>query len=150
MNKALFLDRDGVINVDTNYVHRIEDFVFTDQIFELCREYLKKGFIIIVITNQAGIARKYYSEEDFNILTDWMILEFEKRDIKIEHVYFCPHHPLITGDCNCRKPNPGMILEAAAEYDIDLSSSVLIGDKETDLEAGRRAGVARNMLITDV
>ena len=141
MNKALFLDRDGVINVEKNYLHKIEDFEFIDGIFELCRHYQQQGFLIIVVTNQSGIDRGYYSEEDFEKLTVWMIKAFKKEDVVITHVYHCPHHPDISGPCECRKPNPGMLLQAAKTYQIDLMESLLIGDKERDIEAGLHAGL---------
>jgi D-glycero-D-manno-heptose 1,7-bisphosphate phosphatase len=141
MRKALFLDRDGVINVDKNYVYKISDFEFTDGIFELCRKYQEGGYIIIVVTNQAGIARKIFSEDDFLILTEWMILQFKEKGINIKKVYYCPHHPDFTGECFCRKPNPGLLLRAQKEYDIDMSESVLIGDKQSDILAGEKAGI---------
>jgi D-glycero-D-manno-heptose 1,7-bisphosphate phosphatase len=141
MIKALFIDRDGVINIDKVHVFLRKDFEFTPGIFDLCRSYLGKGFLLIVITNQAGIAKGIYSEDDFQKLTDWMIGEFKNYGITISKVYHCPHHPDITGPCECRKPKPGMILEAKKEFDLDLSQSVLIGDKETDLQAGRSAGI---------
>ena len=147
MNKALFLDRDGVINVEKNYVYKIEDFEFIESIFPTIIEYQKQGFLIIIITNQAGIARQYYTEEDFLHLTNWMIKKFAEKFINITKVYFCPHHPDFTGECSCRKPNPGMILQAQKEYNIDLVNSVLIGDKESDLEAGRRAGIKKLILV---
>ncbi|HOF20748.1 MAG TPA: HAD-IIIA family hydrolase, partial [Bacteroidales bacterium] len=93
MNKALFLDRDGVINVDRGYVFRIDDFEFIPGIFELCRKYQSEGYLIIVVTNQAGIARELYSEEDFEGLTDWMTDRFRDRGIEIAKFYHCPHHP---------------------------------------------------------
>lgn len=141
MNKALFIDRDGVINVDKVHVFLKEDFEFTPGIFDLCRSYQDKGFLIIVITNQAGIAKGIYTEDDFLKLTDWMTREFKKKGITISKVYYCPHHPDFTGPCECRKPKPGMILKAKKEFDLDLSESVLIGDKENDLQAGRNAGI---------
>jgi D-glycero-D-manno-heptose 1,7-bisphosphate phosphatase len=146
MNKALFLDRDGVVNVEKDYVYRIEDFEFTKGIFELCKSYFEKGFYIFIITNQAGIAKGYYTEKDFLNLTYWMTAQFLENGIRIAKVYFCPHHPDITGICKCRKPEPGMILQAVKEFDLDISESVLIGDKESDLEAGRNAGIPENNL----
>jgi D-glycero-D-manno-heptose 1,7-bisphosphate phosphatase len=146
MNKALFLDRDGVINVDKVHVYLKEDFEFTEGIFILCRKYLDKGYIIIVITNQAGIAKGIYTEEDFKKLTDWMIEQFNIRGIIISKVYHCPHHPDIDGRCQCRKPEPGMLLQAVKEFDLDISQCILIGDKESDLEAGRGAGIPESNL----
>lgn len=141
MKKALFLDRDGVINIEINYLHRIEDFEFIDGIFNLCMYYQNLGYIIVVVTNQSGIAREYYTEHEFGVLTSWMRKEFEKYAVEIKKVYFCPHHPNISGECSCRKPKPGMLLDAAKEFDIDLSNSILVGDKETDIEAALNAGV---------
>ncbi|MCX6333134.1 MAG: HAD family hydrolase [Bacteroidia bacterium] len=146
MNKALFIDRDGVINIDKVHVFRRKDFEFTEGIFKLCRKYTEAGFLIIVITNQAGIAKGLYSEEDFRKLTRWMNIQFEKNGIKISEVYHCPHHPGITGPCECRKPNPGMILQAVKDFDLDLCQCILVGDKESDLEAGRRAGIPESNL----
>ena len=128
-NKALFLDRDGVINKEINYLYKIDDFVFNKGIFRICKHFSLNGYKIIIITNQAGIARGYYDIDDFKILNNWMIKQFLKRKIKIDAVYFCPHHPDFTRESNCRKPNPGMIFKAQKEYNIDLSKSILIGDK---------------------
>lgn len=143
---ALFLDRDGVINVDHGYVCKPENFEFIDGIFELVAAASNAGFLVIVITNQAGIGRGYYSEADFHSLTAWMNREFSKRGIHVDDVYFCPFHPIhgvgrYLKDSVCRKPEPGMILRAQKEHNIDLGCSVLIGDKLTDMEAGKRAGV---------
>jgi len=147
MSKALFLDRDGVINTDFVHVSEISRFEFTKGIFDLCRRYSESGYMIIVITNQAGIAKGYYTENDFQLLTGWMISEFEKKGIRIAKVYHCPHHPDVTGRCNCRKPEPGMILRAIEEFGLEASHCVLIGDKESDLEAGRRAGLPENNML---
>ncbi len=147
MQPALFLDRDGVINVDTDYLHRIEDFEFIDGIFDLCRRCQENGYKIVVVTNQSGIARGKYSEEDFEILTHWMVEEFAKNNVTVHGVYHCPHHPDITGPCECRKPEPGMLLNAAEDLDIDLPRSLLVGDKERDVEAALRAGVSRQYLF---
>jgi D-glycero-alpha-D-manno-heptose 1-phosphate guanylyltransferase len=148
-NKALFLDRDGVINKEKNYVSRIEDFEFINGIFGFCEHFQRKGYLIFVITNQAGIAKGFYSTEDFTVLTDWMVSQFEKRNILLSKVYYCPHHPDITGPCDCRKPNPGMILQAAGEFDLNLSESILVGDYESDLKAGANAGILKNYLFHD-
>ncbi|EQB35639.1 hypothetical protein M947_10180 [Sulfurimonas hongkongensis] len=149
MKRALFLDRDGVINVEKGYLHKIEDFEFIDGIFEVCKYYQQLGFIIVVVTNQSGIARGYYTQKDFKILTSWMIGEFLKQDIVISKVYHCPHHPKISGKCSCRKPNPGMLIQASKDLDIDLSKSIIIGDKERDIEAGLAAGLKCTYLFDE-
>lgn len=151
--KALFLDRDGVINVEKNYVWRTEDFEFIPGIFELCALARNLCFKLIVITNQAGIARGYYTEADFQHLTDWMLAAFRERGIDIDRVYHCPYHPTAgSGEYRResfdRKPNPGMILKARADFALDLSRSVLIGDKDSDIEAGRAAGVGCLVKLT--
>lgn len=145
--KALFLDRDGVVNRDIGYLYKKEEFVFIDGLFELCHHFQKRGFLIFVITNQSGIARGYYSTDQFIELSDWMQDQFLSNGVVINKVYFCPHLPEISGECSCRKPNPGMILDASREFDIDLSQSVLVGDKESDIEAGINAGVGFNYLF---
>lgn len=150
--QALFLDRDGVINIDHAYVCKPDTFEFIDGIFELCRKAKELGYLIFVITNQAGIGRGYYTEQDFLTLTDWMIGEFKKQNVEIDKVYFCPSHPehgigKYKVDSPNRKPNPGMILQAKKEFDIDLARSILIGDKESDIQAGIAAGVAVNVLF---
>ena len=148
MNKALFLDRDGVVNKEKNYLYKIEDFEFIDGVFETCRYFQDRGYLIIIITNQAGIARGKYTEKNYQVLTKWMIREFDKENIKISKVYHCPHHPDFSGECECRKPKPKMILDAQKEFDIDLENSILVGDKNSDIEAGINAGVKLNYLIT--
>ena len=149
MQKALFLDRDGVINIEKDYLYKVEDFEFIDGIFDLISYYQKLDYKIFVVTNQSGIARGYYTKNDFNHLTEWMMLEFLKKNIKIEKVYFCPHHPAISGECSCRKPKPGMILEASESYGIDLEESIMIGDKERDIEAGLNAGIKETYLFDE-
>jgi len=153
MNKALFLDRDGVINKEINYLHRVEDFEFLPGIFEICRLFLDKEYQIFVVSNQAGIARGYYSEGDFNRLTEWMVQEFKQRDVKITKVYYCPFHPTegigtYKMDSFDRKPNPGMLFKARDEFDLNLQASFLIGDKESDIEAGINAGLGMTVLLT--
>ncbi|WP_017733575.1 D-glycero-alpha-D-manno-heptose-1,7-bisphosphate 7-phosphatase [Nafulsella turpanensis] len=150
--KALFLDRDGIINVEKNYVHRIEDFEFMDGIFDLLSTAQEQGYLLVVITNQAGIARGYYTEEDFQELNNWMLQAFAEKGITIQKVYFCPFHPVhgkgkYKVDSEFRKPGPGMILQAQKELEIDLSHSLLLGDKESDIEAGIKAGIGQNVLL---
>ena len=147
LQKALFLDRDGVINVEKDYLYKIEDFEFIDGIVSLCKHYQEKGYLLFVVTNQSGIARKYYSENDFNRLTTWMLDQFKIKGVLISKVYFCPHHPQISGECNCRKPKPGMLLQAKDEYNLDMKNSVIIGDKERDIEAGYNAGLFETYLF---
>ncbi len=137
--KALFLDRDGIINIDYGHVHKINDFQFTDFVFNLCKEYQSKGFILVVITNQAGIGKGLYSEEDAIKVNEYMVNEFKKNGITIERVYYCPHKP--EDNCTCRKPNPGLFIQAIKDLNIDSSISVAIGDKLSDLEAAYKAGV---------
>ena len=148
---ALFLDRDGVINKDIGYLHRIEDFEFLDGAIETCRQFQAAGYLLIVITNQAGIARGYYSEEDFHTVNNWMIEQFRQSGVYIDKVLYSPFHPDGQGDYRrdsfCRKPNPGLILQAQREFDINLSTSVLVGDKETDIEAGLSAQVGTCVLV---
>ncbi len=148
--KALFLDRDGVINIDKGYVSKQKDFEFTPEIFKILKEYTEKGFLIFIITNQSGIARGMFTTDEFNKLTKWMVNKLDKKGIPIKKVYFCPHHPDFSGKCNCRKPEPGLILQAIKEFDINPEFSILIGDKETDLIAGKRAGIGKNLYINDL
>lgn len=152
MQRALFLDRDGVINVEKNYVFRIEDFEFVDGVFELCRIANELGLLIIVITNQAGIGRGYYTELDFQALTEWMVDKFSQEGVTISKVYYCPYHPTAgvgeyLRESFDRKPNPGMLLQAKDEFDLDMADSVLVGDKDSDIQAGIAAGVGANLLL---
>ncbi|WP_346855006.1 HAD family hydrolase [uncultured Draconibacterium sp.] len=148
--KALFLDRDGTINIEKNYVWKIEDFEFQPGIFNLIKEYQSAGFLIFVITNQSGIARGFYTENDFKILNDWMLDQFKINGIEITKVYYCPHHPEITGKCTCRKPQPGMINQAIDEFNVSRVKSVLIGDKKRDILAGENAGIGKNLYIQNI
>jgi D-glycero-D-manno-heptose 1,7-bisphosphate phosphatase len=153
VTKALFLDRDGVINVNHGYVCTIDDFDFIDGIFDLVLRAIDLNYLIVVITNQAGIGRGFYSEEDFHSLNDWMCNKFELIGANIDRVYFSPFHPTdgrgkYRKDDFSRKPNPGMILEAELDFDIDLKSSLLIGDKISDIKAGLSAGIGKNILLT--
>lgn len=150
---ALFLDRDGVINVDHAYVHRREDFDFIDGIFDLVAAACRSGYAVIVVTNQAGIGRGYYSEADFLQLMDWVRQEFRAREGEISAVYFCPNHPVhgigsYRLDTPMRKPGPGMFLRAAAECSIALEQSLMVGDKANDMTAARTAGIRRRFLLS--
>lgn len=152
MNKAFFLDRDGVINTELNYVSTSEYFHFINGVFDACRIILSQGYKIIIITNQSGIARGYYTLNQFSELNIWMLKEFQKEEIDVTDVYFCPHHPLIglaayVEDCECRKPKPGMILRAKNEHNLDLAQSVLVGDRISDIEAGSNAGIGSLFLV---
>ena len=155
INRALFLDRDGVINADRGYVYRICDFEFIEGIFDLCNWFQKRGFLIIVATNQAGIGRGYYSEQEFLSLTAWMNRQFASHGITITHTYYCPFHPEhgignYRADSFNRKPNPGMILTARDDYELDLANSILIGDKESDITAGLTASIGTTILMANV
>jgi D-glycero-D-manno-heptose 1,7-bisphosphate phosphatase len=146
-HKALFLDRDGVINIEKNYLYKIKDFEFVDGVFETCRLFQNAGYLIIIVTNQAGIARGLYTNEQYKLLTNWMLKQFRDNDISISKVYHCPHHPEFTGDCACRKPLPGMLNTAAEDFDLDMLESILVGDKLSDIQAGKTAGIKLNILV---
>lgn len=147
-DKALFLDRDGVINIDHGYTYRQEDFEFCDGIFEFIRYFSQKNYKIFVVTNQSGISRGYYSHEDFAKLTEYMVAEFAKNGIKIEEVAYCPHHP--DDGCLCRKPKPKMIDDLVKKYNIDRANSVMIGDKQSDIDAAKSANIKHTILTKDL
>ena len=135
--KALFIDRDGIINEDTGYPYKPEHIRFHDAIFPLLKIAQEKGYLLVVITNQAGIAKGKFTELDVEALHGWMADEFRKRGIVIERFYYCPHHPeapvaQYRAACGCRKPMPGMVERAAREFGIDVSASLVIGDKTSD------------------
>jgi D-glycero-D-manno-heptose 1,7-bisphosphate phosphatase len=143
--KAIFLDRDGVINKEKNYLYKKEVFEFIEGVFESCKYFQEIGYQLIIVTNQSGIARGYYQVEDFHQLTKWMLKYFNDRGIEILDVFFCPHGPDST--CNCRKPKPGMLLEAKEKYNINMESSWMIGDKEADVGAANAAGIENTILV---
>ena len=154
MRPALFLDRDGVVNVDHGYVHKADNIEFVDGIFELVQLAHGNGFAVVIVTNQAGIARGYYTEQCFQSLSHWMMDCFAEAGAPIDAIYHCPHHPTEglganKQDCQCRKPRPGLILQAMADLSIDIPYSILIGDKPSDLVAGQRAGVPHLFLLND-
>jgi len=150
--RAAFLDRDGVINFDHGYVFRRENFEFVPGTLAACARLHGQGFALVVVTNQSGIGRGLYGEDDFRRLTDWMRGEFAAAGAPLAGVYHCPHHPQATlpeyrRSCDCRKPAPGMLLAAARELALDLGRSVLFGDKVSDIEAAAAAGVPQRVLL---
>lgn len=145
MTKAIFLDRDGVINLDKAYVSKIEDFEFCEGVFEALTHFQNLGYLLIIVTNQSGISRGYYTEEDFQKLTDWMRKELLHVRIKIDAVYHCPHAP--EANCACRKPQSGMFLKAIEDFNIDVKQSWMIGDKPSDIEAALGAGILNTILL---
>jgi D-glycero-D-manno-heptose 1,7-bisphosphate phosphatase len=150
MNKAIFLDRDGVLNKELyDYICRVEDFeVLTYQIPVLKKLY-DEGYLLIIITNQGGIALNRYTEDQLAEMHRILYSEFEKQGAKITHAYYCPHHPTVNEPCQCRKPASGMVLEAIATYNIDPTLSVMIGDKPRDVEAANGAGVKGILIAPD-
>ena len=150
--RAVFLDRDGTINVEKEYLHRVEDFEFIPGAVEAIRLLKEGGFLVLVVTNQSGIGRGYYDEADLERIHRHMAAELARSGASVDACYFCPHHPHHgTGEyriaCACRKPLPGMLLEAAAKFSIDLGSSYMVGDKLTDVEAALAAG-CRPVFVT--
>ncbi|MDW7643573.1 MAG: D-glycero-beta-D-manno-heptose 1,7-bisphosphate 7-phosphatase [Desulfuromonadales bacterium] len=144
-HRAVFLDRDGTINVEKDYLHRIEDFEFIPGAIEAIQRLKEAGFLVVVVTNQSGVARGYFTEDDVNRLHAHLQKELARHGTGIDAFYLCPHHPDYGkgeggGDCDCRKGKPGMLLQATKDWNIDLPASIMIGDKRADLEAGRTAG----------
>ena len=149
--RALFLDKDGVINVDHGYVCAPEHTDFIGGIFELCRAANENGWLVIVVTNQAGIARGRYTVRQFLDYMDWMRGQFAFHAARLDAVYHCPHHPVhglgeYLRDCECRKPKPGMLLAAQREWNIDMPNSLLVGDSDSDVAAGMAAGVGKCLM----
>ena len=148
MRPAAFFDRDGTINVDYGHVYRPEDLNFVPGTPEIIQKYNEQEIPVIVVTNQAGIAKGLYTEEQMHTFHRYMNERLKSEyDAHIDAFYYCPHHPDYTGPCNCRKPKPGMILRAAREWDVDLSASVMYGDKEKDRLAAKAAGVGKFVFI---
>lgn len=149
--KALFLDRDGVINVDHGYVHRAQDCDFVPGIFELAKAAMRLGYRIIIVTNQSGIARGYYSRDQFHAFSCWLEQQFWRRGILISHTYHCPHHPAQTGpfgfSCSCRKPRPGMLFKARKDFGIRLDRSIMVGDSLSDIRCAQVAGIGKAVLL---
>jgi len=142
---VVFLDRDGVINKEVGYLHKVEDFEFINGVFDTCLNFQSSGYQIIIVTNQSGIARGYYGEKEFHQVNNWMLEQFQSHGIEILDVFFCPHSP--DSDCNCRKPKPGMFNQAKNKYGIDMENSWMIGDKEADIQAANSAGILNTVLV---
>jgi D-glycero-D-manno-heptose 1,7-bisphosphate phosphatase len=150
---ALFLDRDGVINVDHGYVHSQARTEWVPGIFELVGLAASAGLVCVTVTNQAGIARGLYDETQFRRYTEWMHGEFRDRGAPLLATYYCPHHPAAGAhatECACRKPAPGMLLSAMRDFDIDPARSLLVGDKPSDIKAAAAADLGFSILINDV
>lgn len=150
-NKVVFLDRDGTINVEKNYLYKIEDFEYIDGAIEALKLLLQYGYLLVIITNQSGIARGYYTEKQCQELNDWMLADLAKEGIDIAKIYYCPHHPNgiipeYKKNCDCRKPNVGLFRQAEKELQIDMNKSYAIGDKMRDLAICDVSGVTGILL----
>lgn len=145
--KALFLDRDGVVNRDFSYVYELEKLEFMPNIFEIVKFFYDKGYLIFIITNQSGVGRGYFSEEQMNIFNNAIIKEFSNHQINIAKIYACLHTP--NDNCECRKPKAGMIIKACKEFNIDLANSIFIGDKPSDMQAAFNANIKNRYLFSD-
>ncbi|MGF1760520.1 D-glycero-beta-D-manno-heptose 1,7-bisphosphate 7-phosphatase [Photobacterium sagamiensis] len=149
---AVFIDRDGVINVDHGYVHTVDDFEYIEGVFDACKKLKEMGYMLVLVTNQAGIARGMYTEDEFLSLTEWMDWNFVDHGVEFDGIYYCPHHPTegqgdYKQDCECRKPKPGMFISARDFLKIDMANSVMIGDKAEDMIAAEAAEVGMKVLV---
>lgn len=152
MNRAIFFDRDGVLNEEVGYLFEREKYRRVGGAAEAVKFFNDRNYLVIVVTNQSGIARGFYTEDDVKNLHNFMREDFKKSGAKIDAFYYCPHHPEGTIErykkiCNCRKPEPGMILRACKDFEINPAQSFLIGDSERDIESGKRAGLQKNFLF---
>ena len=145
MQKVVFLDRDGVINVEKNYLYKIEDFEFIDGVFDSLKYLQNLGYKLVIITNQSGIGRGYYTFEQYKTLTTWMKEQFKQNDINISGIFCCPHTP--NENCNCRKPQIGMIEQASKIIDIDYKKSWLVGDKDSDIQTAYSANIQNTIQV---
>jgi D-glycero-D-manno-heptose 1,7-bisphosphate phosphatase len=153
MNRALFLDRDGVVNEEVGYLHRVEEVRFVEGIFSLCRTAMRLGYRLVVVTNQAGIARGYYTEADFELLMAWMREALRAEGIELDAVYHCPFHPehgvgRYKREHEDRKPGTGMLRRATREFGVELAESVMVGDRCSDIAAANSAGLRQAFLIS--
>lgn len=146
LRPTLFLDRDGIINIDKGYTHIWENVQFIDGIFDLVRFFNSKDFLVIIITNQSGIGREYFSVDAFHYFMKKLLNEFTKRDLRIDKYYFCPCNPQ-NGFCPNRKPEPGLFLKAKSDFDIDMDKSIMVGDNLSDMVAGQKSGITNLFLL---
>ena len=148
-NKAVFLDRDGVLNKEMgDYVRRIEDFHILDN-FDALKKLQEKGYILLVATNQGGLAKGWYTEQELAKMHAELKKQYQEHGVEITDFFYCPHHPDFTGDCDCRKPKPGLLLQGIDKYDLDPSLSYFIGDRGRDIEAGTAAGIKGILINSD-
>ena len=148
-NKAVFLDRDGVLNHEQgDYVCRVEDFIVLDN-FEALKSLQDRGYLLLIATNQGGLAKGWYTEEELAKMHQLLKDQYTARGVEFTDIFYCPHHPDFTGDCDCRKPKPGMLLKGIEKYNIDPAKSYFIGDRDRDVEAGTKAGVKGILIDSD-
>ena len=148
-NKAVFLDRDGVLNQEMgDYVCRLQDFHILNN-FDALKTLQSRGYLLIVATNQGGLAKGWYTEDELTKMHDYLKAEYKKHGVLITDIFYCPHHPDFTGDCDCRKPKPGLLLQGIEKYNVDPAKSFFIGDRERDIEAATAAGVKGILIDSD-
>lgn len=150
LRSAVFLDRDGTLNVEKNYLYKIEDWEWIPGAVKAIQLINKMGMLAIIVTNQSGIARGYYQQADVDLLHEWLVQELAKKGAKIDGFYVCPHHPEYSSgtQCNCRKPEPGLLKKAARDFAIDLPHSYMIGDKMADVNVALKIGVTPILVLT--
>jgi D-glycero-D-manno-heptose 1,7-bisphosphate phosphatase len=148
-NKAVFLDRDGVLNHEQgDYIRRIEDFIILDN-FDALKTLQDRGYLLLIATNQGGLAKGWYTEDELGKMHQKLKEAYAAHGVEFTDIFYCPHHPDFTGDCDCRKPKPGLLLQGIAKYNIDPAKSYFIGDRERDVEAGTKAGVKGILIDSD-
>lgn len=149
-SKAVFLDRDGVLNQEMgDYVCRLEDFHVLEHNFEPLKTLQDKGYLLIVATNQGGLAKGWYTGDELEKMHSLLKEKYAQHGVEFTDIFYCPHHPDFTGDCECRKPKPGLLLRGIEKYNIDPEKSYFIGDRERDVEAGTAAGVKGILINSD-